>query len=440
MSKVLKKKILLINPENSVASSLPIDLMYLASVAEEAGLEVKISDYNKSGDLNSDLDAFSPDYILAKISIPTFKSDMELLALAKSKMPNLCVIVFGEPFLTYNTNVIYENPFVDYVIIGEPELPLQDILNNVANEDILGICYAENHQGVNVKGIRNEMRTPNESLDLLPFPARHLLNNDLYKSSFNSKVQTVVQISRGVQKYCFFDLESSVLGVGTRKRAVDNIIAEIKECVDKYKIKDFYFMSENFNFDKDWAIDLCQKIIESKLQITWSTKLDINDFDDDIAKVMYKSGCRYVNLVVLSGAQDILNNLATGIKLDDIRKVVRVLKKNKIKIHNSFVVGLPWETEKTFEETVNFAVELRSDYVSFDVPLPLPGTPFFAYVMLNKLAEGNLKFDEASNRPIVRSHELTKERIEYLQGQAYKRFYKTTKGINKYLKFIKNMF
>ena len=105
----------------------PTDLMYLASISEQCGLEAKIKDYSLGGNLIEDLNSFQPDYLLANIATPTFKSDMEALALAKSILPNLIIIVKGAPFLLYNTNVVYEYPFIDYVILGEPELTLKEI-------------------------------------------------------------------------------------------------------------------------------------------------------------------------------------------------------------------------------------------------------------------------------------------------------------------------
>ncbi len=108
-----------------------------------------------------------------------------------------------------------------------------------------------------------------------------------------------------------------------------------------------------------------------------------------------------------------------------------MLKKNKIKIYNYFVIGLPWETEKTVEETIRFAIELDSNFISFYTAAPLPGTRFFAYAMMNKLVTENLDFNNAYYIPTVRSHELSKERIFELHKQAVRRFYLRPKFILK---------
>ena len=406
----------------------PTDLMYLASIAESCGFEAIIRDYSQGEDFEADLKEFQPNYLVANIATPTFQSDMMAVKLAKEILPNICTIVKGAPFLTYNTNTIYENPFIDYVIMGEAELTLKDILDGVPNCEILGICYRENFQPV-----KNDKRPFIDNLDILPFPARHLVDNSIYKRPDNGKVQAVVKVARGCPFYCFFCLATPVSGAKVRTRSPENIVAELKECVEKYNIKNFLFWSDIFNFNREWTLELCQKIIESGLKITWSSNTRADTMDDEMAKMMYKSGCRLVSIGVESGSQKMLDNIGKKITLDDIRNTVKILKKNKIKIYNYFVIGLPWETEETVEETIKFAIELDSNFISFYTATPLPGTKYFAYAMLNKLVEGNLDFRSAYYEPVVRSEHLSKERIFELHKQAIKRFYLRPKFILKTL-------
>lgn len=406
----------------------PTDLMYLASIAESCGFEAIIRDYSQGGNFEADLKEFQPNYLVANIATPTFKSDMMAVQHAKEIVPSICTIVKGAPFLTYNTNTIYENPFIDYVIIGEAELTLKDILDGVPDNEILGICYRENFQPV-----KNDKRPFIDNLDILPFPARHLVDNSIYRRPDNGKVQAVIKVARGCPFHCFFCLATPVSGAKVRTRSPENIVAELKVCVEKYNIKNFLFWSDIFNFDREWTLELCQKIIESGLKITWSSNTRADTMDDEMAKMMYKSGCRLVSIGVESGSQKMLDNIGKKITLDDIRNTVKILKKNKIKIYNYFVIGLPWETEETVEETIKFAIELDSNFISFYTATPLPGTKYFAYAMMNKLVEGNLDFRSAYYEPVVRSEHLSKERIFELHKQAVKRFYLRPKFILKTL-------
>ena len=407
----------------------PTDLLYLGAISEQCGFDAKVSDYSIGGNFFNDLLEYSPDYLVANIAMPSFKTDMEILAKAKELLPSVQIIVKGAPFLTYNTNVTYENPFISYVIVGEAEYTLRDILNGVPNNEILGICYTDD----NMQAVMNESRGFIENLDELPFPARHLIDNSIYKRPDNGKVQAVIKVSRGCPYHCFFCLATPVSGANVRKRSAENIIAEIKECVEKYNITNFIFWSDIFNIDRDWTIDLCNKIIDSGLKITWSSNTRANTMDEEMAERMYKAGCRLCSIGVESGSQEILDKIGKKITLDDIRSTVKILKKNKIKIYNYFVIGLPWETEETAEETIKFAIELDSNFISFYTANPLPGTKYFLYASLNNLISGELDFTNSYYEPVVRAHKLSKERILELHKSAIKRYYLRPKFILKTL-------
>ena len=406
----------------------PTDLLYLAAVAESVNCEAKVVDYSLGGDFEADLKEFKPDFIVANVTTPTFKSDLESLCFAKSVLPSVKIIVKGAVFLTHNVNAIYEKTFLDYVIMGEPELSFREILEGVPDEDILGICYRKNMQGV-----KNPSRPFNESLDDLPFPARHLVDNSIYRRPDNGKVQAVIKVSRGCPFHCFFCLATPVSGKKVRTRSPENIVAEIKECVEKYNITNFLFWSDIFDFDKKWTMALCNKILEEKLKITWSSNTRADTITQELADLMYKSGCRLMSLGVESGSQTVLDNIGKHLKLDEIRNAVKILKKAKIQIYNYFVIGLPWETEETVEETIKFAIELDSDFISFYTATPLPGTRFYDYAMQNKLFDLTASFDKAYYYPVLRTHKLSKERVFELHKLAVKRYYLRPKFIIKTL-------
>ena len=76
----------------------PSDLMYLASIAEQCGYEAKIKDYSLGGNFLEDLRIYNPNYIVANIATPSFKSDME--ALAQAKKARLQILDLFETVIT----------------------------------------------------------------------------------------------------------------------------------------------------------------------------------------------------------------------------------------------------------------------------------------------------------------------------------------------------
>lgn len=431
----MKKRILLIYPPSPVLNREdrcqqptkelivipplpPADLMYLAAVAEKQGFEAKIADYSQSGDYEEDLREFKPDYLVVNIATPTLEHDLDAVKKAKEICPNITTVAKGAAFLTLGEKIVSEHNELDFGILGEAENTLKDILDNKPKNNILGIYYKENDE-VKFTGKRPFI----EDLDSLPFPARHLVNNNIYKRPDNNKVQATIKVSRGCPFHCFFCLATPVSGAKVRRRSPENIVAEIRECVEKYNIKNFLFWSDIFNIDKDWTMKLCQAIIDSGLKITWSANTRADTADYEMAKMMYKSGCRLVSIGVESGSQYMLEKMGKKITLNDVRRTVKVFKKAKIRIYNYFVIGLPWETEETVEETIKFAIELSSDFISFYTATPLPGSRFYDYALEHNLFDKETSFENAYYYPAVNTHNLTRERVFELHKAAVKRFY-----------------
>lgn len=396
----------------------PTDLMYLAAIAEREGLEAKIKDYSQSGNLEQDLREFKPDYLVVNIATPSLEHDLDAIRKAKEISPGIITIAKGAAFLTLGEKILAEHEFLDFGILGEAEETLKEILEEQEKTRILGIYYKENG---NVKFTGN--RAFIEDLDSLPFPARHLVDNSIYRRPDNNKVQATIKVERGCPFHCFFCLATPVSGAKVRRRSVENIVAEIRECVEKYNIRNFLFWSDIFNLDKKWTMDLCQAIIDSGLKITWSANTRADTADLEMAKMMYKSGCRLVSIGVESGSQEMLEKMGKKITLNDVRRTVKVFKQAKIRIYNYFVIGLPWETEETVEETIRFAIELNSDFISFYTATPLPGSRFYDYAKDHNLFDKETSFESAYFYPAVNTHYLTKERVFELHKLAIKRFY-----------------
>lgn len=431
----MKKRILLIYPPSPVLNREdrcqqptkdlivipplpPTDLMYLAAVAEKAGLEAKINDYSQNGDYEADLKEFNPDYLVVNIATPTLEHDLDAVKKAKEICPNVITIAKGAAFLTLAERIIKEHNELDFGILGEAENTLKEILEEKPKAEILGLYYKENDE-VKFTGNRPFI----EDLDSLPFPARHLVDNNIYRRPDNNKVQATIKVSRGCPFHCFFCLATPVSGAKVRRRSPENIVAEIKECVEKYNIKNFLFWSDIFNIDKEWTMKLCQAIIDSGLKITWSANTRADTADLEMAEMMYKSGCRLVSIGVESGSQYMLEKMGKKITLNDVRRTVKVFKKAKIRIYNYFVIGLPWETEETVEETIKFAIELNSDFISFYTATPLPGSRFYDYALEHNLFDKETSFENAYYYPAVNTHNLSRERVFELHKSAIKRFY-----------------
>ena len=413
----------------------PTDLMYLAAIAEQEGFEAKIQDYSIGGDFVEDLKEFKPDYLLINVTTATMQSDLDCLKIAKKFNPKIITIAKGAIFLTKNSEILLKQKQINFIISGEPEETLKELLHGEkAPKDILGLWYREGFLA-KFSGVRPFI----QNLDELPFPARHLIDNNFYRRPDNNKVQAVIKVSRGCPHHCFFCLATPVNGCKVRMRSPKSILAEVKECMTKYKIKNFIFWSDIFNHDREWTMNLCQQIIDSGLKFTWSANTRADTADEKMAKYMYRAGCRLVSIGVESGSQYILDKIGKNITLNDVRDTVKAFKRAKIKIYNYFVLGLPWEDEDTAGQTIDFAIELDSDFVSFYTAAPLPGTRFYNYVR-NEFHEEIEDFTNVYFNPAVKTYSLSKERVLELNKISIKAFYLRPAYIFKMLTKIRSFY
>jgi len=415
----------------------PLDLMYCAAIAKQNNCECKIKDYSVENgtDLKEDLKDFNPDIVFINVATTTFDSDIKAFETVKSVNPDILTIASGPHFLLFNEEILKKYPSVDLIIRGEPELTFGEIVSGKSLEEIDGLTYRQNSE---IKS--NKDRAYNENLDELPFPARELVDSNLYVRPDNGEKQAIIRVGAGCPHHCFFCLATVVSGNKTRVRSPENIIAEIRECREKYGIENFIFWSDIFSFDKKWVHSLCKSIIDSQLNIFWSANSRVDTLDEETVKLMYSAGCRLISMGIESGSQEILDKTGKGIKTEDAVKTVNLCKKYKIKVFAYFILGLPWETENHIRETIDFSLKLEPDYVNYYTATVFPKTKFYYYMQENNLGEfgGEDFYKSPYYYPCVPTHYISKERIKELHKYAVRKFYLRPSYILKKLSEIKS--
>ncbi len=406
----------------------PTDLMYMAALAEDNGATCKIIDYTLSeehsvDDVIKDIEEFNPDYLILSTTTPTVTRDLELCKKAKEAVGELKIIAKGAHFLKFDVKALEEFGQLDMVIRGEAEWAIREILCEVPLEDIGGLTWRA-PGGI----VRNPERVYTEELDSLPFPARHLVDNSLYVRPDNNRIQGTIKVARGCPFDCFFCLATAVSGTKVRMRSPENILAEVRECIEKYNIRDFLFWSDIFNVDRAWVEKLCTIIIDSGLKFNWATNTRTDTITLETARLMRRSGCSLISVGIESGSQELLNKMGKNIDIPQIKEAFAIFKKAGLKSFAYYIIGLPWETRETFEETIRLAIYLDSDFANFFTATAFPGTRFFDYAFDNELfAKENTKlgesYEDAYYYPTIESHYLDKEEIAALHDEAVRRYF-----------------
>ncbi len=223
----------------------PMDLAYIAAVLEDIDVECRIRDYpmeNKRWkELAKDLYDFMPDMLVIDTTTPTIESDLIACDMAKKINPKMLTVAKGAHFLVFDKEMLEKFENLDIVVRGEPEITMKELGSGKDYSEILGITFR-----INSEIIRNPDRPFLEDLDELPFPDRHLFNNQLYRTPDTNEPIAFITTSRGCPYHCVFCAAGIVSGYKIRTRTVDSVVKEIEECIKKYSIKNFFF---NFSIE-----------------------------------------------------------------------------------------------------------------------------------------------------------------------------------------------
>ncbi|MFQ5952629.1 MAG: B12-binding domain-containing radical SAM protein [Candidatus Omnitrophota bacterium] len=400
----------------------PLDLAYMAASLEREGIECKIKDYPSEDarwlTLKEDLQHFNPDMLIISITTPTMYQDLKACSIARKLNKDVLVVSKGAHYLTKDEKVFEEFKDLDIIIRGESELTVADIATAGDLENVPGISFIKNG-----KIIKTPDRPFLDDLDKLPFPARHLLNNDLYLTPDTKEPITLIYSGRGCPYQCIFCAVPPVSGHQIKLRSPENIVDEIEECVKKYGIRDFFFRADTFTFDEKWVIEICKRIIDKGLKIRWGTNSRVDTISENRLKWMKEAGCWVIGFGIESGNQESLDLMKKRAGLDDARKAVSLCRKHDIKTYTLFIIGLPWETRKSVKDTIRFAKELDGDYMDINIAYPLPGTELFDMAKEEELFNEKEVHGYDYSKPLIRTRHLTTEELIDIRRLARLGFY-----------------
>lgn len=400
----------------------PMDLAYMAGALEGMGAQCLIRDYPMErlsiGALEKDCCVFGPDMAVINVTTPTIKDDLETVKLLKKIDPDILTVAKGAHFMVFDKQVLEEYESLDVAIRGEPEFTIKEIASGKSREQILGITY-RNGSGV----ARNPDRPFLNNLDELSFPARHLLNNGLYLAPDTSRPIAFINTARGCPAGCCFCAAGMVSGQNIRMRSVSSVIRELEQCVNEFGFKDFFFEADTFTWHKDWVIDFCEQIIKSNLRIRWAANSRVDTLDEERLKWMKKAGCYIIGFGAESASQALLDKMHKKIVPGQIERAVNLCNRYGVESFLVFVVGLPWETKETANETEHFVKKSKASFIEVNVAYPLPGTEFYRIARENNLFDEGALFGHNYSFPLVRSFALSTPELAILRKRILRTFY-----------------
>ena len=415
-------RVVLINPafnrygglEGHGGKQIPISLCYLAAYArrEHPDIEFKIIDSDVRGITHAqtmaEAKAFSPDLIGITANTCVFDSVIDLIGFLREGVPGVPIIIGGSHPTALPARAMDESG-ADFIALREAELSFSNLLGQLKSGDG---DYAKIN-GIGYRGGDGELRftPPREliaDLDDIPFPARDLVDNDIYAAAPTKRVSaepnTMIVGGRGCPYMCGFCSVQTIFTRKIRYRKPKLVIDEMEECISRYGISSFAFTDEIFTSHKKRVKELCAEIVKRKIDVSWNCFARAHNLDRETLEAMRDAGCRKISFGIESGNLEVLGNIDKTLDLEEAERVVRLTKKVGIPTHASYILGYLGESEASMKDTIRFAKKLNTEIAAFFIASPLPGTRFYR----EALEQGHLdekapwiNYSPLSNHPSV---------------------------------------
>lgn len=424
-----------INIDASVANAFRAcnDLGYVASILKEK-YQIFLKDYSAEKlsyiNFENDFISFSPDIIFISTTNGSIYEDLAFVAKVKKLKKEIIVVLKGALFFSPEPQLFDELDLsnVDYLIGGEVEFIIADLLQGSNLELIQGISYKKDGNWVS-----NNMVEFNFELDSIPFPARELMNNSLYVNPATNRPMATISTSRGCPSSCIYCISPIISGKNVRYRTPENVVQELKECVHKHNICDFFFKSDTFTINKDWVIQLCDLIINSELKgkINWVANSRVNTIDEEMLLKMKQAGCSVIALGIESGSDESLVKMKKGTNVEQNRKAVKLIKNFGLKTYGFYLIGFPWENKEHLEQTRNLIFELDTDFIELSITTPFKGCELYS-MLCEKLDDGAKVLGKDSFKYITLGTDyLTSEEIQTFRKNIILKYHLRPKYILK---------
>ena len=386
-------RVLLINPpiKTQMTGTLfttmcePLGLLYMAAVLEQHGIEVGVIDGIGEGlkheDLENRIAEFSPDVVgIACMMTETYPDSAEMARIARRAAPKAKIILGGHNASFVADNIIENLPEADYVVVGEGEYTFLELVRSISNKSnvrrVKGVMYRNNGRAT-FTGVRE----PVQNLDELPFPAKHLLpQNVRYGQFWYGRYRVALKnlsgiiTSRGCPFGCTFCSCTAFSGRKIRARSPENVVKEMEYLVNERGVEQIFIVDDNFTWHPKRVIEICKLIKDRDLEFDWFCEGRVDTASEEMYKSMADAGCWLIFLGLESGSQRILDYYKKKTTVENGWRAVALAQKAGIDVIGSFIVGAPVETEEDYQKTLDFITRADMDAVSISSLNVYPGT------------------------------------------------------------------
>jgi anaerobic magnesium-protoporphyrin IX monomethyl ester cyclase len=368
-------KILLIYPhclEDRIhtedVSAPPMGLFYIGALLRENGYDAEIINLQEIGGRPGAIEKLlaekAPDVVGFSVLNANRWGAIDAARIVKRIKPETPV-VFGGVGATYLwDHFLTHFPEVDFVVMGEGERTFLSLIRHLRDsggegaDAIPGIAFRRG--GLN---IRSEPAEPVKDLDRLPHPAKHFTFQHL-------------SLTRGCPSNCAFCGSPGFWGRRVRFHSADYFVDGM-EMLHRRGVGFFFVSDDIFTMRPGLVIEICRKIIDRGLAVSWAAISKVSHVDETMLHWMRRAGCVQISYGVESGSETIRSVLNKAITDDQIERAFSLTVRYGILARAYFIYGCPGETSETIGETLALMKRIRPLSAIFYILDLFPGTALF---------------------------------------------------------------
>lgn len=364
-----------------IHTSLALRWLY---VANKDRFDISFREYTIKENLEkitTDLLDGEADILGVSVSIWNVAQSKELITKLKAQNPNL-VIVVGGPEVSYEPDFFLKNWDIDYVISGEGEFVLGELIEAIQNDKAVNIQGVSSLNNISKIVVQADL----EELAMLSSP--YLLAED---DEDRCNRMVYFETSRGCPYQCQYCLSS--LEKGVRYFPQNYILGNLKSLIN-HNVKQIKFLDRTFNLNMDHTYAIFGFLIDNyrpNLSCQFEVYADLLK-DEMIQYLNNNLPKNYFRFEIGIQSTYEPTNIAVWRKQNFpllAANVKKIMDGGRIDLHLDLIAGLPYETLERFTKSFNDVFVFGAKEVQLGFLKMLRGTN------LRKYAEKyGYKYDE----------------------------------------------
>jgi hypothetical protein len=197
-------------------------------------------------------------------------------------------------------------------------------------------------------------------------------------SIFNGKKLKYVQVvtSLGCHYECDFCCQPKLYDGTFHLRSIDHVMTDLHSV--RQMSRYIGFRDANILNKKSHLVELCERIIDEKLNIRWAAQCSITIGNDmQTLALMRRAGCRILFFGLETLNQDNLDMIHKPLNVGSYAPLISNVHKAGIYSAAYFMFGFDYDTWRSFDEVYSFVKKTRIAIPLINIYNPVPGTRLY---------------------------------------------------------------